>query len=57
MRGITFLAYSDSKETALKEMKFFFPDFDPNQWMTKKELLFQQGKVHYDSHLGIHVTT
>ena len=34
---------------------FFFPDFDPAQWMKKEEPLFRQGNIYYDSHLGIHL--
>jgi len=49
------MLFLDSKETALKEMKFFFPDFDPTQWMEKDESLFQQGNIYYDNDCGIHL--
>ena len=46
---------TDSKETALKEINFFFPNFDPAQWMEKEEPLFRRENIYYDSHLGIHI--
>ena len=45
----------DSKETAVKEIEFFFPDFDLTYWMENKEPVFRLGNVYYDSHLSIHL--
>lgn len=51
----SYVCYLDSKETALKEIRFFFPDFDPVHWVKKEEPSFRQGNVYYDSHLNIHL--
>ena len=45
----------DSKETAVKEIKFFFPNFDLTYWMENDEALFRLGKVYYNKDLSIHL--
>lgn len=52
---VLIVIFLDSKETALKEITFFFPDFDPARWMKQDEALFQQGNFYYDSDCGIHL--
>ena len=36
---------SDSEETAKKEIKFFFPEFDSEEWYREYEIYFRQNKV------------
>ncbi|XP_028406269.1 nucleoside diphosphate kinase 6-like [Dendronephthya gigantea] len=45
---------SDSVEKAVKEMKFFFPDFNPSEWIKNNEEDFKAGRVVFDEELEIH---
>ncbi|XP_060073253.1 nucleoside diphosphate kinase 6-like [Ylistrum balloti] len=46
---------SDSEESARKEMQFFFPEFNVDQWYKEKEPYFQNGNVSFYEEKGIHV--
>ncbi|XP_060554793.1 nucleoside diphosphate kinase 6-like [Ruditapes philippinarum] len=45
---------SDSDETALKEMNFFFPEFDVEDWYRESERHFLTGDVYFDDEHDIH---
>ncbi|KAM9703133.1 nucleoside diphosphate kinase 6 isoform 1-T3 [Menidia menidia] len=45
---------SDSPESAQREISFFFPDFQMDEWMEKKEPLFRSGQMRYDHQKQIH---
>ncbi|XP_069117813.1 nucleoside diphosphate kinase 6-like [Argopecten irradians] len=46
---------SDSVESAQKEMHFFFPEFNVDQWFKENEPFFRSGNVFYCKEKGIHV--
>ncbi|OWF44398.1 Nucleoside diphosphate kinase 6 [Mizuhopecten yessoensis] len=46
---------SDSDESARKEMQFFFPEFNVDEWYKKKEPYFRNGNVYFCEETGIHV--
>ncbi|XP_071965084.1 nucleoside diphosphate kinase 6-like [Antedon mediterranea] len=48
---------SDSAESACKEIAFFYPEFDVDNWYTTQEHLFRTGKVLYCEETGIHRPT
>ncbi|KAG8440135.1 hypothetical protein GDO86_006073 [Hymenochirus boettgeri] len=39
---------SDSKESACREIAFFFPEFSLNYWYQEQEILYRTGPVYYD---------
>ncbi|XP_008396119.1 nucleoside diphosphate kinase 6 [Poecilia reticulata] len=45
---------SDSPESAQREISFFFPDFNVEQWLKKEEPLFRSGRIQYDQQDQIH---
>jgi len=45
---------SDSDETAAKEIKFFFPEFDQETWNQTERKTFEAGNVIFDSENFIH---
>lgn len=45
---------SDSPETAQREIKFFFPEFDMDSWL-EEEPHFRLSNVEFDSKRTIHV--
>lgn len=45
---------SDSEETARKEIKFFFPNFDQAKFAQEEGLYFQKGKVDFNTKLFVH---
>lgn len=45
---------SDSDETALKEMMFFFPEFDAQDWYKECGKHFLTGDVYFDEEHDIH---
>ncbi|XP_015227075.1 PREDICTED: nucleoside diphosphate kinase 6 isoform X1 [Cyprinodon variegatus] len=45
---------SDSIESALREIHFFFPDFNVEQWIEKEEPFFRSGHIRYDDEDQIH---
>merc|ERR1711963_590496 len=46
---------SDSDETAQREIKFFFPEFDGNIWLQENEESFRQGQVKFDPYICEHI--
>ncbi|KAK3093527.1 hypothetical protein FSP39_016795 [Pinctada imbricata] len=45
---------SDSEETAKREISFFFPEFDVDEWYKKEEVYFRQGSVKYCEENFVH---
>lgn len=45
---------SDSSESAQREIHFFFPEFQMQQWMEKEEPAFRLGPVEYNQQRNIH---
>ncbi len=45
---------SDSEENAKIEMKFFFPEFDPEKWKNFEEEKFLNGEIIFDKNLTEH---
>lgn len=45
---------SDSVESAKKEIKFYFPDFNIDQWYVNEEEAFRKGDVGYDEEKMVH---
>lgn len=45
---------ADSEEAVAKEIPFFFPDFDIQEWMEKEEELYRIFPVEYDTEFGVH---
>ncbi|XP_061668553.1 nucleoside diphosphate kinase 6 [Syngnathoides biaculeatus] len=45
---------SDSAESAQREMAFFFPDFDAEEWMRSEEPAFRSGRARYDPRRRVH---
>ncbi|XP_053385399.1 nucleoside diphosphate kinase 6-like [Mercenaria mercenaria] len=45
---------SDSDENALKEMNFFFPEFDVADWYNECEKHFLTGDIYFDEEHDIH---
>lgn len=48
--------YLDSPLSALREIKFFFPDFKPQLWYEQDEPLFRNGAYFLDEKCFIHKT-
>ncbi|ESP00658.1 hypothetical protein LOTGIDRAFT_112601 [Lottia gigantea] len=46
---------SDSEETAKREIKLFFPEFDEEKWRANDEDYFINKKVKFDRKLNVHV--
>ncbi|CAL1544266.1 unnamed protein product [Lymnaea stagnalis] len=46
---------SDSDETAKREIKFFFPDFDIEKWYEEECIYFQKDLVEFDASLFQHI--
>ena len=46
---------SDSEETARKEIIFFFPEFNIEQWYKQEARYFEDGEVYFDKNLDVHV--
>ncbi|TRY57951.1 hypothetical protein DNTS_009832 [Danionella cerebrum] len=46
---------SDSTESAKREISFFFPEFNADEWMTKEERDFRQGLCEYDEERQVHM--
>lgn len=46
--------FVDSLASAAREISFFFPEFDFEQWMELEEQKFRLGSVYWDKDLGIH---
>ncbi|XP_057679619.1 nucleoside diphosphate kinase 6 [Corythoichthys intestinalis] len=46
---------SDSVQSAQREMAFFFPDFQVEEWMQREEPAFRLGRICYDSGKHVHV--
>lgn len=42
------LHYVDSLTSALREIEFFFPHFNHQEWLEKKEPLIRSGKCNLD---------
>ncbi|XP_037541359.1 nucleoside diphosphate kinase 6 isoform X2 [Nematolebias whitei] len=45
---------SDSSESARREISFFFPDFNVEEWLEKEEPLFRSRQICYDPQKHIH---
>ncbi|KAM9840839.1 nucleoside diphosphate kinase 6 [Aulostomus maculatus] len=45
---------SDSAESALREIAFFFPEFRVDDWMEKEEPAFRSGQIIYDRDKHVH---
>ncbi|KAK0179730.1 hypothetical protein PV327_005453 [Microctonus hyperodae] len=45
---------SDSPESAEKEIKIFFKDFNVEQWLNNEEVLYNSDNLHFDPVLFIH---
>lgn len=45
---------SDSDETARKEIKFFFPEFNIDDWYRENEIHFLTKKVYFDEEHDVH---
>lgn len=48
------IIFLDSAETAEKEIKHFFPEFDQGYWFRHDARRFQTGQVVFDDSQGIH---
>lgn len=48
------LTFSDSVESAEREIAVFFKDFNIKEWCKNEAIHFQMGKVHFDPLLFIH---
>ncbi len=46
---------SDSETTAQREIKFFFPEFDIDDWYKNKEIYFNNGNVRYNEESCTHL--
>ncbi len=46
---------SDSEKTAKREIEFFFPEFDIEDWYENREIYFEKGNVRFHEELCIHV--
>lgn len=46
---------SDSDETALKEIKFFFPEFDVEDWYSVCEKQYLTEEVYFDEEHDVHI--
>lgn len=46
---------SDSDETALKEIKFFFPEFDVEDWYSVCEKQYLSEEVYFDEEHDVHI--
>lgn len=46
---------SDSEESARREIHFFFPDFDIEEWYKNEEVYFRMGQVKYCENKNEHV--
>ena len=44
----------DSSETAAKEIKYFFPEFNLDHWFEEEMKTFQDGQVWFDDVEEIH---
>lgn len=45
----------DSPESAEREIKVFFKDFDIREWYDKEEIFFRQGHLKFDPNLFVHM--
>ena len=45
---------TDSPVSVEREIPFFFPDFNVNEWMEKEEPLFRNQPLEYDVVDGVH---
>lgn len=45
---------SDSQENAIREIEFFFPEFDPLVWCQEELLQFAAGNLVYDDLANVH---
>jgi len=45
---------SDSADTASKEMEFFYPEFDRQQWEQGEMSMFEKGNINFDFDNFIH---
>ncbi|XP_014673375.1 PREDICTED: nucleoside diphosphate kinase 6-like isoform X2 [Priapulus caudatus] len=46
---------SDSPMSAAREVGFYFPDFNVDEWFVKQEPAFAKGEVSFDEKTCIHV--
>lgn len=46
---------SDSPESAAREISFFFPEFQQQQWLSTEEELYRQGHYYYHPHQQVHL--
>lgn len=45
---------TDSPESAEKEIKIFFKDFNIEQWLNNEEVLYNSDNLHFDPVLFVH---
>ena len=51
LHSIAFRSLSDSTASALKEMEFFFPEFDAAAWLASEEPLWRLSEPRFDDDL------
>ena len=49
-----FNVFSDSQVTAMREIKFFYPNFNPDLWYKTEHKLFMHDMVYFDHDLFEH---
>lgn len=45
---------SDSADSAIREIKIYFPEFKVDEWMKSEEIFFKKGQVDFDPKEYVH---